>query len=140
MLLVTCKLLHPNAKVPQRARYDDLALDLYAVEAGAVYPGGRTEIKTGVALESMRACGFLVKERSGHARQGLLCLGGVIDPGYRGEIVVLLANLGFKDVQWNAGDRIAQLIPILYTPTNVRVVGELSPSERGDQGFGSTGR
>lgn len=140
MLTIACKILKPNARMPQRAKYNDLALDVYALEEGCVYPGGRTEIKTGIALETMPECGFLIKERSGHARQGLFCLGGVIDPGYRGELLVVLANFGFKDVQWNAGDRIAQLIPIPFTPSMTCQADELSESERGEQGFGSTGR
>jgi dUTP pyrophosphatase len=140
MLTITCKFLHENAQPPRWGKPDDLALDLTAVEDGFVAPGGRVEIRTGISLEASPACGFLVKERSGHARRGLFCLGGVIDPGYRGEVVVLLANIGFREYSWKAGDRIAQIIPILHAPATACVADKLSESVRGESGFGSTGR
>ena len=97
-------------------------------------------ISTGIALELPPDYGALVEDRSGLALKGVCTLGGVIDCGYRGEIKVVLVNLGKQPYPVQAGNRIAQLrltrcLPAVYTET-----AELAPSTRGEGGFGSTGR
>ena len=96
-------------------------------------------IQTGVRLDIPEGYFGLVKERSSMAAKGIFVLGGVIDSGYRGEVLINLANIGKKEYKVKAGDRIAQLIII---PCSVNVVQDdwLSVSERGEEGFGSTGR
>ena len=72
--------------------------------------------------------------------QGITTLGGVIDPSYRGEVVVILQNLGDQVYQIAAGDRIAQLVLVKVSTPTVEVVDSLESTERGTDGFGSTGK
>jgi dUTP diphosphatase len=101
---------------------------------------------TGVAVEFTLEAepelkwGFLVKERSSLARKGLFILGGVIDAGYRGELVLMLGNMGDEDYQVTAGDKIANLIPIPVAAKTLEVVSQLSLALRGEAAFGSTGQ
>lgn len=82
----------------------------------------------------------LVKERSGMASKGIFVMGGVIDSGYHGEIMINLANMSVKDYKINAGDRIAQLIIIPCAAYMVQGEPEKVLSERGANGFGSSGK
>jgi dUTP pyrophosphatase len=82
----------------------------------------------------------LVKDRSSLALRGLHVLGGVIDSGYRGEIKVVLVNFGTSWVTFNPGDRVAQLVVLsLAGGDRIHEADDLSPSDRGEGGFGSTG-
>ncbi len=96
-------------------------------------------IHTGAHLEIPEGYFGLIKERSGMAGKGIFAIGGVIDAGYRGEIMINLVNIGGYDYVINSGDRIAQIIFIPCAST-VRLDEGLSVSERGEDGFGSTGR
>jgi dUTP pyrophosphatase len=142
-LPVKVKKLHPAAKLPAYAHpceEGELGADLYAVCEEMVEAGAIKLISTGIALELPPSYGALVEDRSGLALKGICTLGGVIDSGYRGEIKVVLANLGRQAYQIKTGDRIAQLrltkcLPAVYTE-----VAELASSTRGEGGFGSTGK
>lgn len=81
-----------------------------------------------------------IKDRSSLALKGITTLGGVIDPSYRGEVVVILQNLGDQVYQIAAGDRIAQLVLVKVSTPTVEVVDSLESTERGTDGFGSTGK
>jgi dUTP pyrophosphatase len=136
------KKLDPEATPPTCSRPgEDLAFDLYALE-DAVLPFGRVQrLRTGVAVE-MDGFGFLVRDRSSMAfPKGILTCGGVVDSGYRGEMYVNVISFGSPNYRVLRGDRIAQIIPIRpETGVPVVVVDELSASDRGEKGYGSSGR
>ena len=135
--------LHPEAVLPARAHPGDAGLDLVAVEEHRLAPGDRAAVATGLAVAVPHGWAGLVLPRSGLARRHGITLTnapGLIDAGYRGELTVLLVNLGRERHTVRAGDRIAQLV---LTPVSLAAaveVDELPPSDgRGEGGFGSTG-
>ncbi len=135
-------MLHPEAKIPRYAHsgpWGDLAADLYAVSAWTLEPGETVAIPTGLALGFPSEYGALVEDRSGLALRGLTTLAGVIDPGYRGEIKVVLTNLGAIPQSIAPGDRIAQLRLVRRIEATFEVVESLEETVRGGGGFGSTG-
>jgi dUTP pyrophosphatase len=139
------QLLHPRAHPPERTRPGDAGYDLRAVEPFALEPGERAVVPTGVAVALPPGVAGLVVPRSGlAARHGLSVVNGpgLIDPNYRGEVRVVLVNLGQEAYAGEAGDRIAQLLLVPYWAPTARVVDELPPAGdgRGADGFGSSGR
>jgi dUTP pyrophosphatase len=136
--------LRPDALLPTRAHDADAGLDLYAVHAQHLAPGERASVGTGIAVAIPAGHAGLVLPRSGlAARHGVTLVNapGLIDPGYRGEVRVLLANTD-RDaaVDIAAGDRIAQLLVVEFAAVEIEAADTLAPSERGDGGFGSSGR
>jgi dUTP pyrophosphatase len=136
--------LTDDALLPTRAHDGDAGLDLYASEAAHIGPGERWSVGTGIALEIPDRHAGLVLPRSGLAREHGIALvngPGLIDPGYRGEVRVLLLNTDPAETfRVEAGDRIAQLVltPIaLAEPVEAEA---LADSTRGESGFGSSGR
>lgn len=129
---------------PARAHPGDAGLDLSAAEAVSLAPGARAAVATGWAVAIPAGMAGLVVPRSGNAlRLGLTVANapGLIDAGYRGELKVILVNLGTDRVQVTPGDRIAQLVVVpvsLAAPTEVEALPE--SDGRGEGGFGSTGR
>jgi dUTP pyrophosphatase len=139
------QILHPAAVPPARTRADDAAFDLRCVESFALAPGRRAVVPTGVAVALPEGHAGLVVPRSGlAARYGISVVNGpgLIDPSYRGEIRVVLVNLGDEPYQGEPGDRIAQLLLVPFSAPPARVVDELPDSAdgRGADGFGSSGR
>ena len=137
------KLLHPEARAPMRGRDGDAGYDLSCVEPFVLRPGERRLVPTGVALALPEGVAGLVMPRSGLAhRHGIACVNspGLIDPNYRGELRVVLVNHGEEMWRAHAGDRIAQLLLVPYWAPELRVVDELPDSDRGADGFGSSGR
>lgn len=107
-----------------------------------IEPQTRGVIPTGIHIELPRGWWASIEARSSTSKYMLICPKGVIDEGYRGELFAVLINVGKEPVTINDGDRFVQLIPhrrMSYTATLMEV-DELAPSERGDSGFGSTGR
>ena len=134
--------LHPEAKLPLYAHsgpWGDLAADLFAVSSRRLEPGETVAIPTGLALAFPSEYGALVEDRSGLALRGLTTLAGVIDPGYRGEIKVVLTNLAAMPHSISPGDRVAQLRLVRRIEATFEVVDSLDPTVRADGGFGSTG-
>src|ERR1700710_343105 len=138
--------LLPSAQMPRYAHtgpFGDLAADLFAAEAltlaGAGQVGSTGVVRTGLALELPSTHGALVEDRSGLAIKGLTTLAGVIDPGYRGEIKVVLTNLSGEIKLISVGDRIAQLRLVRRYEAVFEEVDELIEAPRGVGGFGSTG-
>ena len=134
--------LHPDAQVPRYAHlgpWGDLAADLYSVSSLTLQPGETVAIPTGIALGLPAEFGALVEDRSGMALRGLTTLAGVIDPGYRGEIKVVLTNLAPIPHTLAAGDRIAQLRLVRRIEATFEVVDSLDETIRSAGGFGSTG-
>jgi len=139
------RLLHPAARPPARTRPGDAGYDLRCVEGFSLWPGERATVPTGVAVALPPETAGLVLPRSGlAARHGISLVNspGLIDPNYRGEIRVVMANHGDERFDAKAGDRIAQLLLVPYLAPEALVVEELPPSEddRGVNGFGSSGR
>lgn len=137
------KKLHENAIVPTKAHPTDLGYDLYALEDVFLRGQTFTKIRTGIAVNFPSGWGGFIKDRSSMASKGFYTVGGVIDEAYTGEISIIMVycNPGdiSKTIKINAGDKIAQLVPIPTTNWEIKVVDELPNKERGNKGFGSSG-
>lgn len=137
------KLLHPQAQVPVRKLDGDAGADLTLVTPLVLLPGCRGLACTGIAIELPAGSMGLVMPRSGLAlSSGVTVLNapGLIDAGYRGEIKVLLVNLGDETVELTPGTRVAQLVVSHYLEADFMVRDELTDTLRGDGGFGHTGQ
>ena len=137
------KLLRPDARPPERTRPGDAGYDLRCVEPFALAPGERRLVPTGVAIALPTGVAGLVVPRSGLAiEHGISVVNGpgLVDPNYRGELRVILVNLGAERFEAAAGDRIAQLLLVPFVTPDLQLVDELPASERGANGFGSSGR
>jgi dUTP pyrophosphatase len=138
--------LLPAAQLPRYAHtgpYGDLAADLFAAETATLAPigepGSTIAVRTGLALELPSTHGALVEDRSGLALRGVTTLAGVIDPGYRGELKVVLTNLGEEAQTIAPGHRIAQLRVVERIQASFEETDTLAETPRGQAGFGSTG-
>lgn len=133
--------LSSEAKVPTRNTSTDVGLDLYALEDTLLYPSSTTLVKTGVAMQVASGYIGMIGDRSSMALRGLRVGAGVVDPGYSGEVGVVLHNLSpFVEQRIYSGDKIAQMIVYKVEVPQVQVVDHLWESERGSRGFGSSGR
>ncbi len=136
------KKLDPRAKLPAYHLAGDAGLDFYALEDVTVPAGKRTsDIRTGVAVAIPEGCVGLFWDKSGlAAKHGLKVMAGVIDSGYRGELLLTLLNTSDQDYHFKAGEKLMQLLIQPVERVEVVEVTELMPSERGDRAFGSTGK
>ena len=141
---VPVRLLSAAASLPARAYDHDAAYDLCAAEATTIEPLGRAVVGTGIALGLPPGLAALTLPRSGlAARHGISIVNapGLIDPGYRGEVRIILLNTDRRDpFEVHAGDRIAQLLFLPVTAVTLSVADDLEATHRGDRGFGSSGR
>jgi dUTP pyrophosphatase len=141
---VPVKLLRPHASLPQRAYELDAAYDLCAAEEVELEPLARAVVGTGIALGLPPHLAALTLPRSGlAARHGITIVNapGLIDPGYRGEVAIILLNTDRRETFFvRIGDRIAQLLFLPLTAVSLTVSDTLDASQRGGQGFGSSGR
>jgi dUTP pyrophosphatase len=142
---IPVRVLHPDATLPVYAHVGDAGCDLVAVESRTIAPGGgRVMVPTGLAVAIPEGHGGFVLPRSGlAAKHGVTCINapGLIDAGYRGEVMVALVNLDpTNEYEVKKGDRIAQLVVLPVPPTNFSAVDDLPPAHRGEGGFGSSGR
>ena len=142
---IRIKKLHPNAVIPTYGSLEAAGADIYAcLDAAVTIPAGKTVfIPTGLAMEVPKGCAGLIYARSSMgSKRGLAPANkvGVIDSDYRGQVMVALHNHSQEDQVVNPGERVAQLIitPV-FTP-GFREVDDLSETDRGSGGFGSTGR
>jgi len=135
--------LRPDATLPVRAYDGDAGLDLHAAEGVVIGPGERATVPTGIAVELPHGHAGLVLPRSGlAARHGIALVNapGLIDSGYRGEIRVLLLNTDRSQAfSCAAGARIAQLVVVAVAQAEPVEAAELTSSDRGAGGFGSSG-
>ena len=136
------KLLDKNAKIPFRANKTDAGADLFSIENVKILPLERKAISTGIYVEIPEGYYGRIAPRSGLAyKNGIDVLAGVIDSSYRGEIKVILFNTDKdKFFEIKIGDRIAQLIIEDHFNFKFEIADELSYTERGEGGFGSTGK
>lgn len=124
---------------------EDIGYDLFALEGAVLEPRSTARLRTGIAVEARHPLtgeplGLLVRDRSSMAARGIATTGGVIDAGYRGEILVLMTNLGDAAVELKAGEKIAQMIPVPVLTGLVKEVETLEDSARLAKGFGSSGQ
>jgi dUTP pyrophosphatase len=141
---VKIRRLREPARLPAYAHgpSEDAGVDLFAAEDARLEPGRPLAVPTGLAIELPPGFEAQVRPRSGLALKHAITLPnspGTIDPGYRGEIKVILLNLGREPYQVRAGDRIAQMVIARYEPVEW-VETHLTGTRRGDGGFGSSGR
>lgn len=146
-LQVKIKKLHPGAVIPTYAKHGDAAMDLYAVERGEVDNYDNMVYKTGLAVEIPHGHVGLLFPRSSVSKTNHILRNhvGVIDSGYRGEIILKFG--WFSQVKedslssvYGKGDRVGQLMIIPHPQVDFIEVDELSNSDRGSGGFGSTGQ
>ena len=129
--------------LPRYASADAAGLDVTAAEELTLQPGERHAVATGFAIEIPRGYEVQVRPRSGLAiKHGITCLNapGTIDSDYRGEVKVILVNLGQKPFEVRRGERIAQLVPASVLRADFVEATELGETARGSGGFGSTGQ
>ncbi|MGA2715814.1 MAG: dUTP diphosphatase [Bryobacteraceae bacterium] len=144
MLRIRIKKLHIDAMVPRYAHGpdEDAGMDLHSVEATTLEPGETKLVATGLAIELPAGYEAQIRPRSGLALKYAITLPNspaTIDPGYRGEIKVILHNLGRESFQILPGERIAQMVIARYEAVEWEE-GDLADSRRGEGGFGSSGR
>jgi dUTP pyrophosphatase len=137
------KRLHPDAQIPAYAHgpLEDAGMDLRSVEAVALKPGVPHAVATGLSIELPPGYEAQIRPRSGLALKHAITVPnapGTIDPAYRGEIKVILLNLSASEFAIQPGDRIAQMVIAKYEAVEF-VETELSESQRGAGGFGSSG-
>jgi len=143
--MLKVKLLQAGAQAPTVAHPgEDLGYDVYSAVAVTIPARGQAIVSTGIAVQCTSPAGepmgALLRDKSSMAARRLTVTGGVIDSGYRGEVRVLMENLGDAPAEIKAGDKIANLIPYPVLTGAVSVVEELAESSRKGGGFGSSGR
>lgn len=132
----------PKAILPDYVHSGDAGMDLYSTENVVIPCGKHTLVKTGICIELPHGYEAQIRSKSGIAlKNGVFCLNspGTIDECYRGEICVILCNLGEKEYVINVGDKIAQMVFNKVEYFALCETNNLSPTDRGDAGFGSTG-
>jgi dUTP pyrophosphatase len=144
VLQIGVKLLRIGARLPARAYAGDAAFDLFSADELMLAPLARAVAGTGVALDLPPGVAALTLPRSGLAAKhgiSLVNAPGLIDPGYRGEIKLILLNTDASEAfAVHPGERIAQLLLITLTKADLVVSGNITDTERGSRGFGSSGR
>lgn len=139
-LNVKVKRLDPRAKLPTKVRDSDSGFDMYALEAYIIPARSYLKTSCGVAFELPEGYEMQLRSRSGLSGKGIMVAHGTIDNEYRGEVSAIMYNYTDEDYEVLAGDRTCQVV-IKRVPEAMMVeVEELSPTGRGDRGFGSTGR
>jgi dUTP pyrophosphatase len=135
------KKLSPDAVLPSYAHSFDAGMDMYCNETVTLLPGQISKIKSGISIEIPDGYVGLCWDKSGLSmNHGIKMLGGVIDSGYRGEITYGAINLGKEPYTFEKGHKVLQMLIQKVEKVDVVEVEELSGSDRGEKGFGSTGK
>lgn len=132
--------LDEGAYWPTRAYKTDAGLDLRSPFNITIKPRSKLNIHTGVHIQLPEGCCGLLVSKSGLMANHDISSTGLLDEGYVGEIVVTLINHGFHEYQIEAGDKISQIVVIPVRYEDVEMADKLDESERGSNGFGSTGK
>jgi dUTP pyrophosphatase len=135
--------MRPEARVPARATAGATGYDVFAcLETGMLEVGADpVRVPTGIAVEAPPGCDVQLRPRSGLSAQGVMATFGTLDPDYRGELFVTLYTVGSRGPHLvRDGDRVAQLVVVRALAIDWQESEELSASERGAGGHGSTGR
>lgn len=144
--MLRVKLLDPGARLPVVAHPgEDLGYDVFSLHSVLLDPHKTIRVRTGISVEARHPetgilLGLLVRDRSSMASRGIATTAGVIDAGYRGEIQIVMTNLGDNPIELQAGEKIAQMIPVPVLTGPVHEVETLEESARLAKGFGSSGR
>lgn len=138
-MVLKVKRIHPEAKLPVYGHPGDAGLDLFSVADRELAPGDVFAVPTGVQIAVPAGHVGLVWDKSGISLKGVHRLAGVIDAGYRGEVQVVLINLGGAPFTVRKGMKIAQLLVQPVTAVEVVESDSLDDTSRGQGGFGSTG-
>lgn len=134
------KKLNPDAKLPSKGHPGDAGIDFFAIETAVFAPGAQVNVKTGVAVEIPEGYVGLIWDKSSISfNKGLKIMGGVIDSGYRGEIIMSLINTTSKEQVIEKGNKVAQMIIQKFENCEILEVDSLSDSVRGVGREGSTG-
>lgn len=134
------KKLFVDVKLPSYMKEHDVGMDIYSREHRTLEQGEPYMFKTGFSTEFSEGWVAMICDRSSVGFKGVKVMGGIIDPGYRGEWGVVLTNLTRKEIVIRPGDRIAQILMLPVAHAIISEVKELSNSDRSSGGFGSTGR
>lgn len=145
-MFINVKKLVDDAKTPEKSNREATGYDVFSAENVSLPPGKVIAVGTGLAIDYSILPTFVelqVRPRSGLALNHSIIVAnspGTIDRDYRGEVKVLLINLGQDEYRISKGDRIAQLVFGVFTDVNFYPASELNNTERGNKGFGSTGK
>ena len=140
---VKIKRLDPEAILPTRAHPLDAGLDLYALETSDCPIDKVGKVRTGIAVQIPKGYVGIIRDRSSVSQRGLKITAGIIDAGYTGDITACFLNMSGKYNGFFKGDKVAQLLIIPVLLPEIEVVETLDPmevSERGEKGFGSSGK
>ena len=144
--MLRVKLLEAGARAPVVAHPgEDLGYDVFSLEGVVLEPHRTLRVRTGISVEARHPgtgalLGLLVRDRSSMAAKGIATTAGVIDAGYRGEVQIVMTNLGTEAIELKAGEKIAQMIPVPVLTGTIEQVETLEESARLGKGFGSSGR
>ena len=133
------KKIHELAKLPVYGHAGDAGMDLFSVEDLTLEPGQAVPVPTGIQVAISQGYVGLVWDKSGISLKGVHRLAGVIDSGYRGEIKVVMINLGDEPFVVEKGKKIAQMLIQPVVSAEIIEVDDLDDTSRGEGGFGSTG-
>ena len=139
---IKIKLLNESAILPEKQHDSDAGYDLFSIEKIILKPNEIHKVKTGIAIQIPTNYGGLVLPRSGlSSKHGISLINtpGLIDSGYRGELLIPLINHSVNEYEIDKHERIAQLIIIESPEVNIEVASDLDDSDRDSKGFGSTG-
>jgi dUTP pyrophosphatase len=136
---IRVKRIHPEARLPVYGHPGDAGLDLFSVVDRELAPGDVFAVPTGIQVAVPAGHVGLVWDKSGISLQGVHRLAGVVDAGYRGEVRVVMINLGAAPYAVKKGMKIAQMLVQPVASVTVVETGSLDDSSRGEGGFGSTG-
>jgi len=151
-LLLKCKILETAAHLPTKSYEGDAGWDLYSVDDVVIHPGEQCEVRTGIVVEIPKGWHIQLRTRSSYGKRGLWCFPGTIDEGYRNELTIWLAYLNLyrrntvggydclESFEIKKGAKICQMIILPVPKVKIVEVDELSKSERGLKGHGSSGR
>ena len=140
MLKIKIQKINPEIKIPSYTYSGDAGLDLYAAEDVIIKPGERKVVATRIKMEIPSGYVGLIWDKSGLAsKNGLKIMGGVIDATYRGEVGVVIINLGDRKYRVEKNNKIAQMLIQKVESAEIEEVENLENSSRGDGGFGSSG-
>jgi dUTP pyrophosphatase len=133
------KRINPAARLPNYGHPGDAGLDLYSAEDHVLAPGSVFAVSTGIKMAIPRGHVGLVWDKSGISLKGVHRLAGVVDAGYRGEVQVVMINLGREPFEIKAGMKIAQMLIQPAVSVSILESADLDETSRGEGGFGSTG-
>ena len=137
---IEAKRLYPDAILPQTMREGDAAMDFSSYRDYVIKPWQRIVVETGVAIAVPLGYWGNVRDRGGlPAKHGLHTMGGVFDSNYRGEVQIIMINLGREDYKISKGDRIAQMLIEKHEDIEIQEVEELDQTNRDENRFASSG-